>query len=67
MAPSERERVVWNDDIIGFGMRVHPTRAKAFLLDCRVGNGGRKAPNKRVVVGRVGHVQDRARRLAQEL
>jgi len=55
-------------DITGFGVRVHPTGAKAFLVNYRAGNGGRKAPNKRVVVGRVGRVTpDQARRLAQEL
>ena len=54
--PVERERVVWDDDMPGFGVRVHPSGAKAFLVNCRVGNGGRKAPNKRVVVGRAGRV-----------
>ena len=49
--PAERERVVWDDDMMGFGVRVHPSGAKAFLVNYRVGNGGRKAPNKRVVVG----------------
>ena len=38
------------------------------MVNYRAGNGGRKAPNKRVVVGRVGRVTpDQARRLAQEL
>jgi len=37
-------------------------------VNYRSGTGGRKAPNKRVVVGRVGRVTpDQARRLAQEL
>ena len=45
----------------------HPSGAKSFLVNYRAGKGGRKAPNKRVVVGRVGRVTpDRARRLAQE-
>jgi len=35
-------------------VRVHPSGAKAFLINYRAGNGGRKAPNKRVVVGRAG-------------
>ena len=49
-------------------MRIHPSGAKSFVVNYRVGNGGRKAPNKRVVVGRAGRVTpDQARRLAQEL
>ncbi len=49
-------------------MRVYPSGAKAYLVNYRAGNGGRKARNKRVVVGRAGRVApDRARRLAQEL
>ena len=66
--PAERERVVWDDDIMGFGVRVHPSGQKSFVANYRVGNGGRKAPNKRVVVGRAGRVTpDQARRRAQEL
>ena len=49
-------------------MRIHPSGAKSFLVNYRVGNGGRKAPNKRVVVGRAGRISlDQARRLAKEL
>ena len=49
-------------------MRVHPSGAKSLLVNYRAGNGGRKAPNKRVVIGRVGQLTpDQARRLAQEL
>ena len=60
--------IAWDDKLTGFGVRVHPTGAKAFVVNYRAGNGGRKAPNKRVVVGRAGRVApDQARRLAQEL
>ena len=41
---------------------------KAFLVNYRAGDGRRKAPNKRVVVGRAGRVTlDQAKRRAQEL
>lgn len=43
-------------DFTGFGVRVHPSGAKSFLVNYRVGNGRRKAPNKRVVVGRAGRI-----------
>ena len=32
---------------MGFSVRVHLSGAKAFLVNYRADNGGRKAPNKR--------------------
>ncbi len=47
---------------------MHPSGAKSYVVNYRAGDGGRKAPNKRVVVGRAGRVTpDQARRRAQEL
>ena len=67
LKPDGKSWIARNDKLTGFGVRVYPSGAKAFLVNYRAGNGGRKAPNKRVVVGRVGRVTpDRARRLAQE-
>ena len=68
LKPDGKSWIARDDKLTGFGVRVYPSGAKAFLVNYRAGNGGRKAPNKRVVVGRVGRVTpDRARRLAQEL
>ena len=47
---------------------MHPSGAKSFIVNYRAGDGGRKAPNKRVVVGRYGKIApDQARRLAQKI
>ena len=34
-APAEKERVVWDDDIKGFGVRVHPTGRKVYIVKYR--------------------------------
>ncbi len=68
LEPEDKPWIAWDDKLTGFGVRVHPSGAKAYLVNYRSGTGGRKAPNKRVVVGRAGRVTpDQARRLAQEL
>ena len=68
LEPEDKPWIAWDDKLTGFGVRVHPSGAKAYIVNYRAGNGGRKAPNKRVVVGRAGRVTpDQARRLAQEL
>jgi len=68
LEPQEKPWIAWDDRLTGFGVRVHPSGAKSYVVNYRAGNGGRKAPNKRVVVGRAGRVTpDQARRRAQEV
>ena len=68
LEPQDKPWIAWDDRLTGFGCRVQPSGTKSFIVNYRAGDGGRKAPNKRVVVGRYGRVTpDRARRLAQEL
>ena len=68
LEPEDKPWIAWDDRLTGFGVRVHPSGRKSYLVNYRAGNGGRKAPNKRVVVGRAGRVApEQARRLAQEL
>ena len=37
LKPLERERVVWDDDLKGFGVRVHPSGRKVFIVKTRYG------------------------------
>ena len=67
MTPRDRPWIAWDDKLTGFGVQVHPTGAKSFLVNYRTEGGGRKAPNKRVVLGRFGRLSvDEARNLAQQ-
>ena len=67
LEPGGKPWIAWDDRLTGFGVQVHPTGVKSYLLAYRVGRG-RRAPNKRVVIGRTDRISaDRARRTAQEM
>ena len=68
LEPADKPWIAWDDKLVGFGCRVQPSGTKSFIVNYRAGEGGRRAPNKRVVVGRYGRVTpEQARRRAQEL
>ena len=68
LEPADKPWIAWDDKLTGFGVRIQPSGTRSFIVNYRAGEGGRKAPNKRVVVGRYGRVTpDQARRRAQEL
>ncbi|MYH21916.1 MAG: integrase family protein [Acidobacteria bacterium] len=68
LQPADKPWIAWDDRLIGFGVRVQPSGAKSFILNYRIGSGGRKARNRRIAIGRCGRmVPEDARRLAQEL
>ncbi len=67
MTPGDKPWIAWDDKLTGFGVQVHPKGAKSFLVNYRTGGGGRKAPNKRVVLGRFGRLSvAEARRMAHQ-
>ena len=68
LKPEPRPFIAWDDRLVGFGVRVMPSGTKSFILNYRPGPGGRKAPNRRIVIGRCGAITpDQARRMAQEM
>ncbi len=68
LKPGKEPWIAWDDKLTGFGVRVQPTGTKAFIVNYGAGNGGRKAPNKRVVIARQGRMTpNEATRFAQEL
>ena len=68
LEPAQRAWIAWDDRLPGFGVRVYPAGLKSFIVNYRAGYGGRKAPNKRVVIARCGAVTpDQARRLAKKI
>ena len=68
LRPAAKPWIAWDDRLIGFGVRVQPSGIKAFIINYRTGSRGRKARNRRITIGRYGHLApEEARRLAREL
>ena len=56
LRPADKSWIAWDERLTGFGVRVQPTGLKSFIVNYRAGDGGRKAPNRRVVLGRHGKI-----------
>lgn len=60
----EKDVVVWDDSLPGFGVRVKPSGAKSFILQYR----NRHGRSKRLTLGRIGQITlDQAKREAAKL
>ena len=68
LQPADKAWIAWDNRLTGFGVRIQPSGVKSFILNYRIGSGGRKTRNRRIAIGRCGHLTpEDARRLAQEL
>ena len=60
---------VWDVELKGFGLRIHPNGQKVYVIEYRPGDGGRAAPKRRVTIGKHGSpwTPDTARKEAERL
>jgi integrase len=66
MKPADRDRIVWDSDLKGFGLRVKPSGTRSFIVQYRAGKG-RKWSTKRVTIGQFGTLTvQQARKAARE-
>jgi integrase len=66
LKPRNIEYFVWDRSLLGFGVRVQPSGAMAYLVKYRAGVG-RSAPTRRLTIGRVGTLTaEEARTLARK-
>lgn len=66
-AVTDRERIIWDEDLAGFGLRIRPGGSKTFIAQYRAG-GGRTGTTRRFTVGRFGVLTvDEARQEAKRV
>ena len=68
LEPADKPWIAWDDKLTGFGVKVHPSGLKSFIVNFRTEDAGRNAPNKRIVVGRYGRISaEEGRRRAHKI
>lgn len=68
LAARDKTYIEWDADLPGFGLRVTPNGAKAWIVEYRAGGGGRRAPSRRMTVGSVAALSaDKARNAARDV
>ena len=59
---------IWDSELAGFGLRVEPSGVKSFIAKYRADGGGRRAPERRITIGRYGTLTpELARREAKKI
>jgi integrase len=65
--PGDQEYFLWDGELLGFGLRVLPSGVKSYVAKYRLGPG-RRAPVRRVTIGKHGKVTaDAAREAARKI
>lgn len=68
LEPADKPWIAWDDKLTGFGIKVHPSGLKSFIVNFRTEDAGRNAPNKRIVIGRYGRISaEEGRRRAHKI
>ncbi len=65
--PADRRYHIQDAEIPGFSVKIEPSGSKIYVLDYRSGGGGRRAPKKRIKIGKHGvFTLEQARARAKE-
>src|SRR5258707_15813491 len=61
LQPKDRDFTIWDQELRGFGCRIHPSGRRTFVFKYRVG-GGRNAAQRKLLLGAYGPITvDQAR------
>lgn len=67
-SPQAQRYHLWDSELAGFGLRVEPSGVKSFIAKYRAEGGGRRAPERRITIGRYGTLTpELARREARKI